>query len=696
MATIWVREFTGGLDARRMPETTSGGVLIKAKDGHITRGGEFEKRPAFVREFELPSGTVGLAAGKSSIYVFGHQATPSLPAGVAYQRLQHSDGTTALSRILSYDLYAGKLYVVGEFEDGAVFHFYDGVRVEDWFDGRARASFRVASGGTSSAVSATGSFEVTGGTSNPGVNRITDIKIDGVSIINAAVDHTGNNATTASAIATAINTFSSSPDYSASASGQTVTITAVATGTAANGKTIVVSVGGNATTANVVNMAGGAAAATSQITALTVDGVAIISGAVTWATSNSNTASLIAAAINSYTSSPDYTATAVDDTVNIIADVVGTAANGRLVAATTTNGLVLDPASGLVLADGADTDTDFVPGTFVKTIGSRMHSVSGPNEHFSGIGQPTKWTTDTTGAGFIDMSTHASGAETLTALARYQNFVAVFAERVIQTWYFDANPALNSQKQTLNNTGTASPRSVTQFGDNDLFYLDESGLRSLRARDASNAAATTDIGVPVDALIVEKLAPLAPADREKIIGLINPGDGRFWLIMLDTIFVFSFYPGARISAWTTYEPSETVADTVTPFSVEDAAVFRRKVYVRANDKIYVFGGLGGTPEYDATIAEAWLPYLDADQPAVKKEVTGIDAALRGAWEVGLSLRPADEDAPSDKIGIVTETTYWGPDVAAAGESTHLGPRFKTTGSGYAKLGAIAIHYEPVK
>ena len=47
MGTVWVREFTGGLDARRLPETTAGGVLIRARNGHISRGGEFEKRAAF-------------------------------------------------------------------------------------------------------------------------------------------------------------------------------------------------------------------------------------------------------------------------------------------------------------------------------------------------------------------------------------------------------------------------------------------------------------------------------------------------------------------------------------------------------------------------------------------------------------------------------------------------------------------------
>ena len=805
MSTIWIREFVGGLDTRRMPETTSGGVLIRATDGHINRGGEFEKRGAFVRTYDLPAAaTIGLAAGKSDLFVFGHAAPPAMPAGVRYQRLQHPDGTTALTRVLSYDLYAGKIYVVGEFADGSRHHFYDGVRVPDWYDGRARASFRVVAGGTTPALAATGSFEVVAGTNNPGVNRFTNITIDGVAIISGPVDHTGNNATTASAIAAAINGFTSSPDYTASASGQTVTITAAATGTAANGKTIVVSVGGDAQAANINNMAGGADIATATLSSLAIDGVSVISSPIVWASSNTDTASAIAAAINSTASTPDYSAVANGETVSIVADAAGSNANGRVVAFGLANGFQVDPSAGLVMANGsnpvpasqatgsftitggtaaagnqvtnitingsaiisgavlwatsnaatasavaaainsyvsspdytatasgavvtvkavntgpaingasinvtvggnvtvgsvqamaggADAEATFVPGTFVKTIGSRMHSVSGANEHFSGIKAPTRWTTETTGAGFIDMSTEASGSETLTGLAKYQQFVAVFAQRLIQIWYFDSDPTLNEQKQVLNNTGTDCPRSITQFGDNDLFYVDESGVRSLRARDASNAAATTDIGVPIDTLVSDIMSGLSPEERVKVIGVIEPRDGRFWVSFQDRIFVFSFFQGAKISAWSLYLPSEEVDGESVPLTVDDMVVFRRRVYIRSGDAVYVYGGLGNDIEYDSTQAEVWLPFLDGDTPAREKVLNGVDVAATGVWEVRVAMNVNDIDA-SDKIATITETTYGLPKIGGEGTSTHFSLRFKSVGSGPARLGSAAIHYGP--
>lgn len=689
MATLWLKEFTGGLDTRRMPETTSGGVLVRGRDGHISRGGEFDKRAAFVRSHVLPAGTVGLAYTTTGLVAFGSGPEPTMPTGITYQRLRHPDGSTALARVPSWDLYAGKIYAVGEFADGSRYHYYDGARVTDWFDGRARASFAVSGGSIIPAVAATGSFEITGGTSGAG-NQITSVTIDGVALTSGAVGHTGNNATTAAAVAAAINSFASTPDYTATSVGQSVVITAATTGTAVNGKAIVVVVGGTATVGSVTTMSGGAEATASSVT-ISINGVQITSSSVAWRTSNSATATAVADAINAAVSSPDYTATAVGDTVNIISATAGTAANGRAVAFTLANGFAVSPSAGLVLAGGVDASGTFTPGSFVKTIGTRMTSVSGSTAHGSGLSKPTGWTTDTTGAFFIDMSTQAAGSEALSALTTYQKFVAVFAERVVQIWGFASDPNNNVLRQVLRNVGTASPRSVTDFGDADLFFLDESGLRSLRARDSSNAAATSDIGVPVDSLITAKLRTLTSDQRQKVIGLIEPSDGRFWLCMLDEIYVFSYFPGSKVSAWTTYLPAWFNGGVRTPFSIDDAVVFSRKVYVRAGDEVFVYGGTGSTPTYDATEAEAWTPYFDAGSPTTPKRLEGVDAAVTGAWEVRVAMEPGDLNA-SDKVATIYQTTYPNERIAAQGSSTHFSLRFKTVGATAARLGATVVTF----
>ena len=140
MGKVWVREFTGGLDARRLPENVAGGTLIRAKDGHINRGGEFEQRAAFVQFVTLPEGCKGLAATPTSLVTFGSATTLAVPTGVIYKQLSIPGGH-ALQRVLSATLYKGKLFVTARFADGSTHNFYDGARVTDYVAGATPGSF---------------------------------------------------------------------------------------------------------------------------------------------------------------------------------------------------------------------------------------------------------------------------------------------------------------------------------------------------------------------------------------------------------------------------------------------------------------------------------------------------------------------------------------------------------------------------
>lgn len=681
MSVIHVQEFLGGLDSRRMPETTPGGVLIQADDGHISAGGEFESRAAFVSRYTVTN-TLGLAATRSQLVVFGSAAAPTLPEGVAYQRLQHPDGTPTLVSVPSWDLYGGKVYAVGVFSDGSRHHFYDGTRVEDWFDGRARAVFSVVSGSTIPAISATASFRVTGGTLGLG-NEVSTVQANGVNLMAAAVDHTGDNVTTAEAVAAAITGNTSTPNYTATADGDTITITAVAPGAAANGRVLAVAVGGDATVGSLVDFAGGEDEITSRIDNIRIDGVSVVSGTIDYDTDNPTTAEAIADAITASVSTPEYTAISVDELVVILASDAGTAANGRPVEITTANDFVVSPDTGLVMSGGATSEDTFTPGTFVKTIGSKMNSLSGPNWHFSGIREPTKFTTDVIGAGFVDLSTYASGSEDLLAMAPYQDNVAIFAETNVQIWFYDPDPELNTQTQILSNTGTSAPNSVTQFGDSDIFYLNESGIRSLRARDASNSAATSDIGVPIDKLVTEALAGVNVLDRVKITGLVEPRDGRFWLIIGDTVFVLSYFRAEKtVSAWTTYK---------LPGEIDAAIVFNRRVWLRIGDSIYVYGGTDAERTYDDTECVVRVPFLDANNPTQLKYLRGIDVAGEGEWEVYVSMDVNDPDV-SELIGIVVDSTFMSGRIPAYGSASHFSFTFKSRGTGPHKLGSLLVHF----
>ncbi len=691
MGTLWIESFSGGLDTRRLPETTSGGVLIEATDGHITRGGEFEKRAAFVSVYNF-AGTIGLATTATQLYAFGSGARPgTLDAAIGYMQLVNPGGGT-LTEILSWDMFRGKLYVAAQFSNGDVTHFYQtasGVTVVSWYDGKARAKFRITGGQVLPATAARGQFDITGGTNDP-ANTLAGIFVGGVDFLGAAVQHTGDNATTAIAVAAQINAFTSSPDYTATANGPTVIVTAVTTGFGVTTQYLGCITTGDFTAGVNVAFAGGDGPRPSYANIYAVDGFPSGANITFWDTSNQATAADFAVDVNAHVPilGTDFTATASDDEVTLIAVPNSASPNGKFLTITPYEGFQYSPSdTDIVFAGGSDPADTYEPGSVVLTVGSKVYSLSGPVMYFSALRDPLHYTTDYTGAGFIDMSSEASGSEKLTAIARYQNFVAVFAEDVIQIWFVDPDPTLYRQVQELGNTGTRAPKSVTQYGDFDIFYLDESGLRSLRARDSSNSAATTDIGVPIDELVIAKIMSLTEDERrQSVIGLIEPRDGRFWLVMKDEIYVLSDFGNSKVSAWTKYTLG---------FTVTDAVVFNRKVYLRSGNTVYVYGGLGDELTYDATEAVAKLPLLDARTPTVKKTITGIDAALRGTWDFFLSMSTTRQDA-KDRIARLTATTYNMMAIPAMGEGTHFSPELRSVGTGPALLGSITLHFTAPK
>ena len=48
---------------------------------------------------------------------------------MAIQRLSHPDGKT-MTKVLSWELFDGLLYVIAQYDDGSVIHFYDGAVVQ--------------------------------------------------------------------------------------------------------------------------------------------------------------------------------------------------------------------------------------------------------------------------------------------------------------------------------------------------------------------------------------------------------------------------------------------------------------------------------------------------------------------------------------------------------------------------------------
>lgn len=582
-------------------------------------------------------------------------------------------------------------------------------------------SFTITAGTASTA--ATGTVTLTGG----GSGSVDSVTVNGVTITSGAVAYNTSLNQTASDLAANINAHTSSPDYTASAVGAAVTISAAqGVGAGANGFAVAAST--TTITTSTANMSGGVS---NGVSSITVDGVEILSTPVNYTSSGSILAANIATQIGAYTSSPDYTATSSNAVVTVKgATGSGATPNGKVITVTTT-GTVTVTGSGTAMAGGvaavsgqAQVSTVTIGGTFdagdrftvilekggttkrfgasgnpeakgvtALTFKSKLYSTAASKYlFFSGVNGATVWNReniDSPGANFIDMSAQDQGSQTLTGLAVYQGNLAVFARRVIQIWSMDADEEQNVFLQPIKDTGTLSPKSVLSYGNNDVFYYDaDSGVRSLRARDSSNAAFVSDVGTAIDTLIRDYADTLTDDQIAAAVAVIEPREGRYWLALGSRIFVLSYFPGSKISAWSYYDTTDDIGADISAW-----AKVGNQLYCRAGNTAYVYGGADGDtyPDDDECVVEVELPFLSASTPGTVKNMQGFDMAGEGVWDVYIKVDPANT-AVEVHVGMLSGTTYAKPRQTLNTSTTHFAPRLRCTRAGYAAIDSVCVHY----
>jgi hypothetical protein len=573
MPYIHVTSFKEGLDSRRAPLTTTQGSMLVAENGHITRGGEFEKRKAFVPTFQLPSGSFGLHATSSRLYTFGSSSLAGpMPLGVTYQQLipPPSGGLyPSMTEVISTESFNGLPYVVARYSNGNVYHFYNGTRVTDWDD--------IA----------------------PNITSL---------------------ATLCSSMATLIDADPEvSAAYSAVGSLQVITIT------------------GN---------------------------------------TNNDDYSISAVVTNDFFGVLGVyleivvTQTATPSRVKIVELRFGLTAVGYDV-----NDRITVTISGRQYTlTGAASGT----GGPLLTYRGKLYTGLQSLLYFSNINNPTDWSRE--GAGFINISNQTGGGETLTGLAPYQSFIAVMSRRTTQIWSVDPDPTLNRLVQILSNVGTIAPRSAIGFSEIDVFFLSDSGIRSLRARDSSNSAISYDVGTSIDTLVTRQMRNTDEQSILRSCGALEPVDGRYMLAIGNTIFVYSHFPSSGISAWSTYK---------TGFNVEWFATQANKLFARSGNTIYTYGGNDGQ-QYDDCEVSVDLSLLDAGRPPQKKTWTSLDMIADGTWKIEANFEPKTSNF--DLLGYITDQNVSTPSFAMNGEGTHLSLKFRHQSSEYARLSAAICHF----
>jgi len=684
MAQVEIKDFKYGLNRRRPRIAGVPGNLWNLINGHISRGGDIESAKKFVSTYTLPASTFGLGQINGQLFVFGSaDLAASMPVGVQYQRLA-SATAAAMTRVLHNNTYGGKHYVIAEYVDGAIEHFYNGTRIAAWdtlatdnssfttladYLGRKinvstdvdaiafgstvlvtatvpGTAFTISAtttdgGDTTSPVAtvatvqanvaavaevrATGSFTVTGGTRSPGVNKVTQITVNAVSLLVKHIDWVIDNSSTATAVATEINNNSATHGYSASAAGAIITITAaVGTGATPNGYVVAHTTAGNVTATN-ANLSGGV----TKVTAVAQVSTVALSG--------------------TYDSVDTYTVVV----------------NG-------TSYIAIGRASG--------------HGTYAFVYKTREYVTAGSLLEYSAVNSGSDFSTAgaASGTGFINISNDSDGSEPLQALAPYQTFVAAFTRKTIRIYALQTDATLNAFQQTLDNSGTIAPRSVLSYGNADVFYLDETGIRSIQARDITNVAFVNDAGSAIDPLVSDWITSLDEDTVARAVSVIEPVEGRFMLAIGTRIYVLSYFPSTKVNAWSYYEPGFTATDFIRT---------KRKLYARDTGTIYLYGGASGTtyPAAGEQTITVDMPFITAQDPATFKRWEGFDMACQGQWQVDLLVDP-DDETKLISIGKVTKSTFNLPGIATVGEEPMVAPRLTSNAGGKLTVSSMVLHF----
>jgi hypothetical protein len=681
MPYLVIGDFKNGMDRRRPRHSGVPGSLWNGENVVITRGGDIAKAKKFTSVYTIPSGSFGLARVNNQLQVYGSgSVTP--PTGVSYQQLA-APSTPNMERVLDVKTPDGLPYVIAKYDNGHVYHFYNGSRVTDWDSlADANASFTSVTSFLAEEIS--------------GNSAVRCIAVGAELLLRATVPGTAFTIS-----ATAVNG-SGTNDQTATVTTPVANVAGVANVDATGTVTI---------TAGTFTSGG-----TNKINQVSVASTTLLATPVPAGASNNATATALATAINNNSGVSGYTATALANVVTIRAPALsGATDNAKAVTVPVEGDVVATPAnmSGGVDAvtavaqqskvvfggtfEALDTFTVTVNGTAYKVTGrgsamgtsalvykNRIYVAAYNIVRYSQINDYDDFTdaTAASGAGFFAVA-GAQGSSRIVALAPYQDRVAIFAREFVATYFLEADAQLNAFDQTIGETGTESAGSVIAYGNRDLFYLDQIGVRSLQARDSSNTATVNDIGTLVDTYIAELRDSLQPTSVRNSKAVIEPRDGLYMLAMGDQVIVLSRYPSSSITAWTVLKPD---------FSITDFARLGSELYARSGNTIYAYGGLDGDTYVDANSAVVELPFLDIKTPATYKHLTGTDLFAKGTWEMRILTDPNDETVQPLVTRITGVSVNLGP-IAAGLKASIFAVKLTCTSAGEASLSQTIIHHD---
>lgn len=261
--------------------------------------------------------------------------------------------------------------------------------------------------------------------------------------------------------------------------------------------------------------------------------------------------------------------------------------------------------------------------------------------YFCALSNPLLWRQgNDSDAGFLACA-GAGGAEgEITALAMYDDMLAVFFERQIQIWAVDTEPNNMLIKHVIDGVGcpVGHHRTMAEVGGSPM-WLGEEGYRMLGPDGATGRVVVKEVGAPIDALVQARPAQAKRAYPQAIYSSLFDQYLCFWSEYHADVFNYS--RDDKIAAWTTYSFPSRVTHVLS-----------------ANRAVYLM-----LPDRGATGALGKMDYSTRDAPVV--DAGGVDQSYdletAAQWDA-VFVRPAG-------VAVGALPDHWTAVPAAAGGAT---------------------------
>jgi hypothetical protein len=330
-------------------------------------------------------------------------------------------------------------------------------------------------------------------------------------------------------------------------------------------------------------------------------------------------------------------------------------------------------------------DTNCPHGASITKAADRIFTIGDDVVSYCAVGAARDWTT-ASDAGFLPASRQQDTTADPTAVGTFEDALVVAFADGSQVWDVAVDPSANQFRRKMDGVGTTHPQSMAGFY-RDLVFASPFGVRSMSVQENVERIDETDVGVPIDKLVVPAQTLHEQITTRPVLGVWVQQLGQYWLVYASSdstsrVFAYSFSRSSKLACWSEY---------TFPILITGMATKAGKVYVRSATSLYELTDTQYTDAGTLIDVDVQMAYQDAKLPGVEKMFYGADYVFSGSPTITYLYDPQDqtkETVPMVISGDTRAATMVPVEVCAAA----IAPRFRHSADEAFGLDLATLYY----